>query len=280
MTATSETDRARRYLLGDASDEECQQIEQDYLEHDEAVDRIAAAEDDLIEDYLSERLNPSERDRFEQAYLSAPHHRIRVETIRRLTAQASRIGTAHPKKARVLSWTRVRHHGPWLALAASLLVVASIAFWRFAPFGTRPAEIVERQTPPPAVAPQEQTTSTPPSVPRLFAVTISPAAVRGGAEQANIVIPAGTDSVVIRFESDVNDRGLTARRASIQTVAGGALWQGPVTTESDPPPGTVARIDVPAATLPPDDYLVTLYGTDQRGVEREWTRYFLSIRAR
>jgi hypothetical protein len=42
----------------------------------------------------------------------------------------------------------------------------------------------------------------------------------------------------------------------------------------------VARVNVPAAELLPDDYIVTLYGADRAGVEREWSQYFLSVRAR
>ena len=58
MIADIESVRARRYLLGDTNDEETAVIEQKYFEDDEAVDRIAAAEDDLIEDYLAGQLKP------------------------------------------------------------------------------------------------------------------------------------------------------------------------------------------------------------------------------
>jgi hypothetical protein len=42
----------------------------------------------------------------------------------------------------------------------------------------------------------------------------------------------------------------------------------------------VARIDVPAASLPADDYLITLYGADETGTEHEWNQYFVRLRGR
>lgn len=268
MTATPDATRARRYLLGNVSDDEGALIEQEYLEQEEAVDRILAAEDELIEDYLSGQLSAAERERFERSYLSAPHHRVRVETVRRLMAHASSVRPAR----------RVMRTMSWLALAASVLVVASLALWMLSPSRQRPTEIAV-QTPAQQPAPQQDTTTPPPAAPRIFALTISPVAVRSAGENARVVIPSGTDVVVIRFESDVDSRRLVPRRASIQTIAGRQLWQGPATTESNAPAGTVARIDVPAASLPTDDLLVTLYGSDRAGVEREWAQYFLSVRA-
>ena len=63
--------QARRYLLGQATEAERSALELEYFHSDEAVDRMAAAEDDLIEDYLSDRLDPVERGLFERDYLAA-----------------------------------------------------------------------------------------------------------------------------------------------------------------------------------------------------------------
>jgi len=91
------------------------------------------------------------------------------------------------------------------------------------------------------------------------------------------VVPAGTDTLSIRLESDPDHRPLTARRASIRTIGEREVWQGPAATEGNPP-GVIARVDVPAAAVPPDDYLVALFGTDRAGVERELAQYFLRVR--
>jgi hypothetical protein len=283
MTANVASARARRYLLGQANAQECAVIEQEYLEHDDAVDRIAAAEDDLIEDYLAGQLTPADRDRFERGYLSTPRHCVRVETIRRLMTQASPRATAHHdnEKKSAPSPRRVIRYGPWLALAASLLIVASLAFRVVSPFGRRELPSVENRTPLPSPAgPGDPAPRSPSNLPRTFALTISPATVRSSSESPAAVIPAGTDVVAIRLEGDADSRKLVARRVSIRTVGGDQAWQGLVVPEDNRPAGTAGRIDVPATRLPVDDYLVTLYGTDASGVEREWMQYFLRVRAR
>jgi hypothetical protein len=275
MTATPEAMRARRYLLGQASDEECAVLEQEYFERDDAVDRISAAEDDLIEDYLSNDLGSSERDWFERTYLSVPHHRVRVDMIRRLMAQASRSGSAQPAPVAAPSWNRVARPAPWLAMAATLLIAAAVGWWMLSPFGAPQPQIAANPPSPSTPAAPERT----PSAPRTFALTIAPVAVRSGAGSPAVVIPAGTEVVVIRLESDADARRLTARRAAIRTVAGVAVWQGPVTADGHAP-AVAARLDVPVASLPADDYLVTLYGTNPSGVEQEWNQYYLRVRVR
>jgi hypothetical protein len=281
MTAIPDAARARRYLLGEASDEECDVLEQEYFAHQDAVDRIAAAEEDLIEDYLAGQLSPGERERFERTYLAAPQHRVRVATIRRLMAHGARAAQIDRQKQPALPQRRLPRPGPWLALAASLLIVASWALWMFSPFSTRPSEMVDNRRPEPSIpVARDDRPSTPPAARRIFALTVSPAGVRGGATDTGAAIPAGTDDVALRLESDGESRQLTARRASVRTVSGREVWQGPVTAERDRVPGAVARIVVPASSLPPDDYLITLYGSDRAGTEREWTQYFLRVQSR
>jgi hypothetical protein len=289
MTATPESARARRYLLGEASDEECAVVEQDYLAHADAIDRIAAAEDDLIEDYLANQLSSGERALFERSYLSAPHHRIRVDTIRRLIAHGSpsaQVPTAVPalrETARIIPIRRLtpQTQKQLLALAASLILAASVAWVMFSLFGRRPADVVvDNRSPQPSTTVQpDRGTTTPAAAPRIFALTLSPVAVRSGSGNAAVAVPAGTTTLVIRLETDTGSRTLTAGRASIRTVGGHEVWQGPVGTERNPARGTIARLDVPAGRLPADDYLITLYGATRTGAEQEWAQYFLRIRA-
>jgi hypothetical protein len=150
------------------------------------------------------------------------------------------------------------------------------------PFGRPQAPSAANRTAPAtpsSIAPREQTPGTTPNGPRIFAVTISPVAVRSAAETASVVVPAGTDVVALRLESEGDSGQLVARRVSMRTVAGTEVWQGPVVPDGDRTPGVAGRVNVPAARLPADDYMVTLYGVDRAGVEREWTQYFLRLRA-
>jgi hypothetical protein len=275
MNAIPESANARRYLLGQASEEESALIEEQYFAHPDAIDRITAVEDDLIEDYLGNQLAAADRDRFERAYLSVPAHRVRVETVRRLMEQSARSAQTRPTVVPMVAPKRSFRYGPWLALAASLLVAASLTLWRRTPLGTKPVEIAGAANQP---LPATGTPVAAPNAVRVFALTLSPVAVRGGAESAAAVLPAGATTVAIHFESDVDARRLTPSRAVIRTVAGRDVWQGPVTAESSLPSGAVGRVDVPATSLVPDDYFVTLFGTNQAGAEVEWAQYVLRVR--
>lgn len=280
MTVDTETIRARRYLLGAATDQESTDIEQAYFDDDAAVDRIAAVEDDLIEDYLADQLSAPDRARFERSYLAVPQHRVRVETIRRLVADASsRAATEQATDAKPAP-KRVIRYAPWLALAASLLMVASVSLWVLSPFGRPDTTTVSNQpatTPSSPTAPNQAPAA---ASPRVFAFTISPVAVRSASDAPTIVIPSGSEVVAIRLETDAEPRALVPRRVSIRTVAGADVWQGVAASDGASPQAIVARAEVPAAKLPVDDYLVTLIGADSAGVEQEWTQYFLRVRDR
>jgi hypothetical protein len=267
MSPGPDAARARRYLLGQATEEERSALELEYFHSDEAVDRIAAAEDDLIEDYLSDRLDPVERGSFERDYLAARNHRRRVETIRQLLASTSR---TEPGPA--MDWSRQR-----LALAAALVLFAAGSLWVFTSSRGERGVVVEKSsptvsTPPRSAAPSrpDQPPTTAPAAPRVFAVSISPVTVRSAAGAPAVIVPAGTDIVALSLEGEPDGRTGAGGRGSIRTVSGDEIWQGPATVRGDLPAGVIARLDVPAARLPPDDYVVTLFGT----------RYFLRVRAR
>lgn len=292
MMATHDTDRARRYLLGLLPEQEQVALEEQYLADQDAADRVAAAEDDLIEDYLADRLAGVERERFEQGYLSAPHHRIRVETVRRLQARARAealtAASALPREASPARTTVVERSKadrsplwltmwmPQLALAASLVLVAGIA-WLLVPSRPTSEDIASTGTRR-AQPPDTPSAPTPRPAPTLLALALSPVAVRSAEDSPSVVIPAGTDQLSIRLEGDGGGRRLTPTRAAIRTVAGGEVWQGPVSSTTNLPSGTVAQIDVPTTSLEADDYLVTLYGTDASNTQQEWMQYLLRVR--
>jgi hypothetical protein len=260
---------ARRYLLGQADEEECSGIEREYFADESAVERIAAVEEDLIEDYLGGRLPAGERSQFERHYLASPQHRARVETIRRLSALAwdDRTGGSMSGASHV----RMRSLA-YLALAAAVLIAVGL-LWRAIPRGQPAPSIVSTQ-PAPSPAPRPAETR------QVFAVSLSPIAVRSASDSQNVVIPAGTTAVALQLEGDNDPTKATNARAVIQTVAGDEVWRGAADPAASLPAGVIARFDVPASRLGIDDYIVVLFGTDAGGVERERNRYVLRLRAR
>jgi hypothetical protein len=263
MTSEFESARARRYLLGESSEEESAAIERQYFRSEDAVDAIAAAEDELIDDYLGDRLDPRERALFERGYLASPQHRRRVEVIRGLG-----------RGARALPTRRGRAF-PWAAAAAAAVLATAASLWLLQPSSDE-GDAALRDSPAASSVPGEPG----PGAPRVFAVTLSPVAVRSSSEAPPVIPPSGTDILALHLEGDPGSQRLTRGRAVIQTVDGGNVWEGAIGSAAELPAGIVARVDVPAATLPVNDYVLTLFEMDAAGVDQERQRYFLRVRPR
>jgi hypothetical protein len=266
----------RRYLLGEATDEECEALERDYFENETALGRVESEEEALIEEYLSGRLNAREHDFFERRYLASPAHRQRVETIRRLSA-------SHPA---VLPGSRTdgrtwRFQYQWVALAAALMLAVG-ALWIIPRKPAIPAVQRSSDTRSPDASTPTQTPPgplpAPPAPPRVFAFSLRPIQTRGADDVPRLVIPNGTDVVTLQLEGTSDRAGLDPMRVEIRTVNGQAVWKGSAAGAVAPRSGILARVDVPAATLPADDYIVVLFEIGSGGSERQRDSYFLRVR--
>jgi hypothetical protein len=258
---------ARRYLLGDASEGGRATIEEDYFREPESADQIAQVEEELIEDYLAARLSLQDRGKFERVYLAVPVHRIRVETIRRLTRRTT---------------TRLmRVSMEWLAAAAALIIIiAAGAIWLLTTPNGAPRTDASRRSAPatstaPAVTePSEAEEAAARIPPPIFAISLQPLNVRGAGGTPSYSIPEDAAIVAVQLEGEAGH--FRDARATIQTVEGRAVWKGPANIGGSE--GIIARIDVPSTELHAGDYIVVLFGTDANGVERERGRYVLRIR--
>lgn len=241
---------ARAYLLGSLSEADRERLEAEYFASADAIDPVAAEEELLIESYLDGTLEKRQRQQFEQHYLASLEHRRRVEIVRRL-GRAAR--------------PRVRHDASrWLAAAAALLFVVGGA-WLL-----RPQRAVPPAAPPVAIARPAPSAPQPPTAtpPRVFAFALSPVSVRSAQASPTLVVPAGTDLVVLELQRDGTAPPLRDRAAVVRTVGGRDVWRGVATASSKP--GVLAKLEVPASQLPPEDYFVDAGGYG----------YFLRVRAR
>jgi hypothetical protein len=259
----------RRYLLHRSTDDEREAIEQEYFADEGALDAAAAEEDALIEDYLAQRLGTDDRVQFERVYGSTPERRVRVQLSRALNAAASRPSHTPTVDRR------------WLygSLAAAAVVVLAVGVW----FGQRQAPQTaainpERPNAPITSSPVPQPDTSAPQNPGppVVALTLSPIAVRGTDDAATLIPPPGSQLVSLTVEG-VEAAATTALRAIVRTVDGREVWRGNAVSTATA--SGQARFDIPVDRLPPDDYIVTVYGVvgDQ---ERELQRYFLRVRAR
>jgi hypothetical protein len=119
-----------------------------------------------------------------------------------------------------------------------------------------------------------------PSAPVVVALTLSPASVRGIDDGTILIVKPGATLVVLDLEGDTGARALERGRAEITTISGREIWRGPAAAERGGQPAAFARVEIPAETLTPDDYIVALIDADASGREAERYRYFLRVRAR
>jgi hypothetical protein len=283
MNATTESARARRYLLGAVDEDERALIERDYFTNDDALDRVTTAEDDLIEDYLAGRLTPHDRWRFEHAYLAAPGHRARVDTVRRLIARAAVTEATQRVRSegRLPAW-RPAVVNPvvaavslrWLAAAASIVLVASAAVWLWASMNrTAPTRIAAQPALSAAPAVGQPSASAPAT--RAFALMVSPVGVRGAAAERTVVIPEGAQRVTIRLGLDADTMSFATAHVSVRVVGGEEVWKGMLVV-----PGgeeSIGSIDVAASQLTAEDYVITVQGMTGDGRQQS-VRYFLRVR--
>lgn len=67
----------RHYLLGRATDDEQQKVEERLLTDDDFFDELEITKDELVEDYLAKQLTQQEREWFEQNFLASPEGKKR-----------------------------------------------------------------------------------------------------------------------------------------------------------------------------------------------------------
>ena len=269
----------RRYVLGAATDEECAQIEQEYFDDADALERLSAVENDLIDDYVSGQLAASELEAFERRYLASPRHRMRVAVARAIKAAAPSARTEPRRRAwaaaleAVRGWPLLGQVG--VAIAALLIVGAGLWWIRSA---QTPTSMVATG-PAPRPAPPAGSPGVPrpqaPAARGVVALALSPINVRSAAGTASITIPEGTDIVVLRLQGDAGDRDLSGR-VVVRAVGGTEAWRGVARPEPGSPP--VSRAEVPAARLSVNDYTVELLQTDRGGRDVERYRYFFRVR--
>lgn len=262
-----------RYLLGDLSDAEAKRLDERSVTDEAFALRLRVLENDLVDRYARGEPFDVSLERFDRLYRASPHLCDKVqfaEALHAVTA-AEESQPATPAAAA----TRFRAM-EWASLAAAALLIIVLGGWWATRTGPAVSDTRDRRA---ATPPGQESAPVTAAAPRIFVVSISPINVRGAGSSSRLMIPSGTDVVRLRLEGDAQHARVEGARARVRTVNGGEVWRGPAEAPNDVPAGTIAQIDVPAARLPVDDYVIELVGINASGREYERSRYFLSVRA-
>jgi CHAT domain-containing protein/tetratricopeptide (TPR) repeat protein len=132
-----EREAIKDYLLGTSSNEaEMRKIEEKILLDDNFEEKLAVAEDELIDKYLDDSLTESERERFTRFFLNAPERKEKLRLIRSIKEYAVKsepqIVRQFPKqKGGFLDWRRLFSMPSFRLAAAALLILAfGFIIWR------------------------------------------------------------------------------------------------------------------------------------------------------
>lgn len=280
-----------RYLLGELPEAEAEALDERSIIDDAVALRLRALENDLIDRYVRGGPFDAALARFDRIYRTSPHLRDKVRFAKALAAltepaAAGKITTTPgPRWRPVVSWWAVPVAASLVVLIAAALFLRSESNRETVAVQSKPAPVAPSAPPatgpvepprPESVDPSRAAPTPSPSSPVVVTVSISPVLVRSADQPATISIASRTTIVRLLLRGAAGEQ-LVRGRAVITTVTGEEVWRGPATPLSDSPQQELARVDVPAASLSSDDYIILLFGTDAAGREAERYRYFVRV---
>jgi len=231
MNAAS-PDVLRRYLLGGVDAGARDEIEERLLSDDRVFwERLAIAEDELIDDYAAGALDEAARAAFESRFLCTAERRAKLEFARALRDYARAKAAT---RTGVWDWLRVPAAVPrWaVAAAAALLLLVPGVIWQFVPAGRGPAAV---------------------------SVSLAPGLLRdAGGEIARVVPEPGCQ--ILHLDLAAGGEAYAGYAATIYDVNGGAIWSQHNVGGAARKGGTSVRLTLPCDLLPEGDYWVRLSG--------------------
>jgi len=118
------------YLLGSLPDAETERLDELSFTDDDFVDALQSVENEMVDAYVRDELDPSVRARFESFYLSSPIRREKVSTARSLlkTAQLGAVAEAYDRRSWWKEVLALPRPVGFAAAAATILLLAGLSW--------------------------------------------------------------------------------------------------------------------------------------------------------
>jgi hypothetical protein len=267
---------AVRYVLGELTEEECDELEEAYFGTTDGFEELQAVEQELMDAYVAGALSPERRLRFESRLVPGEHRNVQFARALRAALrdrQPSVAGAEARGRRRLVPW--------WTAAAAlSMAAVGWLALR--APRPEMPPDAGRRETSPPVspsgpgAAPTPMASPSDPS--RTLSVTLTTGLTRNDRGLKRIVVPAEADRVV--FMLVIEDESRTTYRALLQNVSGEALLDVSPLRERAAGQGRVVDVPVPAHVLADGDYVLQLQSRGGAGRAEDRAEYAFRVTRR
>lgn len=227
----------RQYLLGKLTGDSQQKVEERLLTEDDLFEELEIAEDELIDEYLAEKLSEDERERFEQNFLATPERQQKVRFSRSLNRYVRTI-ESQEKATPPFGWHFWSTQNWALPAAAAIAVIVIVAG----------IFLFSRQRTPPTIA--------------TLTLTIS-ASTRGeGVQATKVTLPLNAD--VLRLRLKLPETSNPARRYRVELLSENSE------TETLPTVGQDEQsvvVEIPAAQLSRGRYALNVYVIKPDGSE-------------
>lgn len=128
MEKLVEQSNLRKYILGDISDEDRSAIEERLLTDDEFFEELSMTEENLIQDYVDENLDSTERERFEKCFLNSEENRQKVKfahALRKYVNETDKV--AQPQTKPNFFSSLIAFFSAPVPIALTVLAIAAIA---------------------------------------------------------------------------------------------------------------------------------------------------------
>jgi len=256
----------REFLLGKVDEEERERIEGLFLTDSQARERILAAEQDLIEDYLEVGLTAADKELFLARYGQTPaqQRQLRInKSIKDWALRESALTHAVPAKTLALNQLRERFRLKAVLVipivVTAMIVIAITAVWL--------SSRRNQQERYPAIEQELAQLNTPASLseipPSMSSLELSPVAVRSAERETEFRKTADTQLVELRLPWVQKER-YSSYRAEVSRVGGDELFT--ITSAQAENDGRYRiRMRLPAYRLHHGHYRVRLTGITPDG---------------
>jgi hypothetical protein len=279
----------RRYLLGQAADEEQRMIEQNLLANQEYFDQLLKCEEELIDEYASGAMKGADKEYFDKHFMASPERRESVAF-----AQALHRYWASQQRSRAGMWEL----SPGVAarmnialMAAVIVLAAASALMLRTTLQLR--RLVEQNQAELARGEQREKTLTE-QVARLTSLIQElskegPSTHKDDSDLASLILSpgvsrAGDPSATLNLSPNIHRLKLILRlegesyhgyQAEIQNTEGGIVWKNDSVRVRQTGTRRTAELIVPTSLITRSDYLVILSGTNTfRSFDKIGTYHF------
>ncbi|HSL20150.1 MAG TPA: hypothetical protein VK886_01350 [Vicinamibacterales bacterium] len=236
MDATADKDDVlRRYLLGKSPADVQESIEGRLFSDDRIFwEHLCIVEDEIIDDYVNEQLNPQEVQGFEQRFLSTDERRRKLEFARLLRSYVDAESSRGAAGWRSLG-RRVSAPAWAFAAAVTLVLLLPAAVWQFGPANSQ----------------------------RELSAWLTPGLVRDvGGQVARVRVPA--DRALVRLRLETEDE-YPRYRATLYDAEGPEIWSHNGVDAAVVDGRRAVALVLPAILLDSRDYYVRLHGVSANG---------------